>query len=318
MDSEVLRQLPQGHLRAVEVFHAPLRLVQQPVLPEVHRVHAGRGGNAPEQMVRGLSRSRRLLQRPLRPAHQGTDRYAGSAGRARLHVVPRHRARGQHHGQRRFHRGVSAAARTGLQQEQVHPRHRLLPDLSQPQAAQGHLHEAVHAGAIGRVLRLLPQGAPRCSGEQLPLGARVQRLRQLAGQRRFRTGRALVLLSAEDLGLLGLPHAAGGVERSGQPRWQGPFASLSGREYGGAHRQSGRGAIERHRAVSEVRLHHRGHLRRVAGRRPHRADGHAAAQRNRAGHVHVRRRRRGRAERGGGDSRGGQGVGADRRGGQRA
>ncbi len=39
---EALRRVPQGHLRAVEVLDAPLRLVQQPVLPEVDRVHAGR------------------------------------------------------------------------------------------------------------------------------------------------------------------------------------------------------------------------------------------------------------------------------------
>ena len=40
-----VRRLPQGRLRAVEGLGAPLRLVQQPVLPEVHRVHAV-GGRA--------------------------------------------------------------------------------------------------------------------------------------------------------------------------------------------------------------------------------------------------------------------------------
>ena len=37
-------------------------------------------GTQPQQVVRGLSRSRGLLQWPLRPADQGPDRYAGSAG----------------------------------------------------------------------------------------------------------------------------------------------------------------------------------------------------------------------------------------------
>ena len=46
MDSEALRRVPQGYLRAVEGLDAPLRLVQQPVLPEVHRVHAGRDRHA--------------------------------------------------------------------------------------------------------------------------------------------------------------------------------------------------------------------------------------------------------------------------------
>ena len=74
-------------------------------------------GTQPQQVVRGLPRSRGVLQRPLRPSHQGTDRYAGGAGRPRLHVVPRHRPRGQQHGERRFHRRISAAPRAGLQQE---------------------------------------------------------------------------------------------------------------------------------------------------------------------------------------------------------
>ena len=34
--------MPQGHLRAVEELRPPLRLVQQPVLPEIDRVHADR------------------------------------------------------------------------------------------------------------------------------------------------------------------------------------------------------------------------------------------------------------------------------------
>ena len=72
-------------------------------------------GTQSQQVVRRLPRSRGLLQRPLRPAHQGADRYAGSAGRPRLHVVPRHRPRRQHHGQQRFHRRVPAAARNRLQ-----------------------------------------------------------------------------------------------------------------------------------------------------------------------------------------------------------
>jgi hypothetical protein len=36
-----LRRVPQGHLPTVEEFHAPHGLVQQSVLSEVHRVHAG-------------------------------------------------------------------------------------------------------------------------------------------------------------------------------------------------------------------------------------------------------------------------------------
>ena len=54
----------------------------------------------------------------------------------------------------------------------------------------------------------MPQGAPRRAGERLPLVPRLQRLRQLAGERRLRPGRALLLLPAEADDLRRLPHAA--------------------------------------------------------------------------------------------------------------
>ena len=45
-------------------------------------------GHAAEQVVRRLSRSRRVLQRPLRAADQRADRHARGAGRAGVHVLP--------------------------------------------------------------------------------------------------------------------------------------------------------------------------------------------------------------------------------------
>ena len=50
-------------------------------------------GTQAVEMVRRLPRSRGVLQRPVRPADQGTDRHAGGAGRARVHVVPLDHAR---------------------------------------------------------------------------------------------------------------------------------------------------------------------------------------------------------------------------------
>ena len=47
----------------------------------------------------------------------------------------------------------------------------------------------------------VPQSPPRCAGEQLPLDSRLQRLRQLAGERCLGPGRAVVLLSAQDIDL---------------------------------------------------------------------------------------------------------------------
>src|ERR1035441_6347040 len=98
-----VRALSQGYLPAVEKLDAPLRVVQQPVLPEVHRVYAKRGRHAAEQMVRGLARSRGLLQWPGRPAHQGPHQYARGPRGPVLHLLPRHHARGQFHGQWRLY-----------------------------------------------------------------------------------------------------------------------------------------------------------------------------------------------------------------------
>ena len=67
-------------------------------------------GTQAEQVVRGLPRSRGVLQRPLRAPDQGADRHAGGAGRAGVHVVPCHHARRQLDGQRRVHDRVPAAA----------------------------------------------------------------------------------------------------------------------------------------------------------------------------------------------------------------
>ncbi len=96
----------------VEQLGAPLRVVQQPVLPQVDRVHAGRRRHRAEQVVRRLPRPRGVLQRPLRPADQGADRHAGSAGRPRLHLVPLDRPRRQHDGPGRLHHRVPAAPRS--------------------------------------------------------------------------------------------------------------------------------------------------------------------------------------------------------------
>ena len=87
---------------------------------------------------------------------------------------------------------------------------------------------------FGGVLLHLPQSAPRHAGEQLPLVPRLQRLRQLAGQRLWR-GRAIVLLSAQGTDVPRLPHAAGAFERSRQSQRRGAFAPLPRRQHGGDH-----------------------------------------------------------------------------------
>ena len=48
-----VRRVPQGHLRAVEKLGASLRFVQQPVLPEIDRVHAIGGRTKPSKWCAG-------------------------------------------------------------------------------------------------------------------------------------------------------------------------------------------------------------------------------------------------------------------------
>ncbi len=96
--------------------------------------------------------------------------------------------------------------------------------------------KALHAGRHVRILRGVPQGAPGPARESLPLAARLQRVRQLAGERRFRPGRALVLLSGQTLRLRRLPHAAARFARPRQPLRQGAFAPLRRGQYRGGIR----------------------------------------------------------------------------------
>ena len=84
---------------------------------------------------------------------------------------------------------------------------------AESRAAPARVPEALHARPDGGVLLVVPQSASRCAGESLPLDSRLQRVRQLAGQRRFGPGRAVVLLSAEAAAVRRLPHAAGVVRR---------------------------------------------------------------------------------------------------------
>ena len=90
---------------------APLRVVQQPVVPQVDRVHAGRRGHEAVEVVRRLPRPRGRLRRQVRHADHGADRHPGGAGRARLHVLPLDRARQEHDGPGRLHDRVPAAPR---------------------------------------------------------------------------------------------------------------------------------------------------------------------------------------------------------------
>ena len=128
----------------------------------------------------------------------------------------RHRAGEQHHGAGRLHcsnirRCMSLRpARIRL----VRTLHDFLVHVN-PEPHRRTFHEAVHARGYGRVLLVVPQGASGCAREPLPVDPRIQRIRQLAGQRCFRAWGTIVLLSAKSADeLRGLPHAAWWLPRT--------------------------------------------------------------------------------------------------------
>ena len=290
-DERQLRQVPQGHLRPVERVGAPPLVVQQPVVPQVDRVHAGRRRHEAQQVVRGLPRPRGLLQRPLRQADQGADRDGRGAERARLHLLPLDRARAQHDGPGRLRDRVPAAARPGGEREPgagLDPR---LPAEARPGAAPQGLHEGLPPRADRGLLLVVPQGAPRRAGQRLPLVPRLQRLRQLAGLGHVGPGRALLLLPAQAAEVQRLPHAARRLQRSDGPRRQGQVAPLPRGEHRAAVRERRPRAAEDHAGLPEGRRRERGRLRARAGRGAGAAARDAAGQGRRAApRQHVRGR----------------------------
>ena len=212
----------------MELVGAPLLVVQQPVVPQVDRVHAGRRRHEAVEVVRRLPRSRGVLQRPLRPADQGADRHAGGAGRARLHVVPRDHARRA----ARWARATSTIEYPPLHDlaasEQPAPALRARPadSTSIPQPHRETFLKPFHREQTPEFCSSCHKVHLDVPVNALPLVPRLQRLRQLAGVGRVGRGRALVLLPAEAAEVRRLPHAARAVERSGGEERHGALAPL--------------------------------------------------------------------------------------------
>ena len=298
-----VRTVPPGHLRAVERVGAPFLVLQQPVVPALHRVHAGRGGHTAIEVVRRLPRSRRVLQRALRPADPRADRHARSAGGAGLHLLPLDRARRRHDGAGGLHRRVPAAARPGRQRGAVVALGARSGHRARPGAPPAHVPETVPSRGQRRVLLFVPQGPSGRAGERLPLDPRLQRVRQLAGVRGVGAGRPLVLLPGEAAHLQRLPHAAGAVGRSGRRRRLRAFAPLPGGEHGAAVRQRRRRAVADRAGLPAGRADLGGRVRNHAGGRDPAAGSGERAERRAAAGEHVRGgrgvrpfRRRGRGD----------------------
>ena len=104
-----LQALSSRYLQPVVQFGPPFFFIQQPVVPQVDRIHAGHRRHQAFQVVRGMSRSGSVVCRPDGYAHQADCASTRSAGRSGLHDVSFHRACEKHHGPGRLLPGVSQA-----------------------------------------------------------------------------------------------------------------------------------------------------------------------------------------------------------------
>ncbi len=249
-----LRPLPQGHLRPVELVGPPLRLLQQPVVPQVDRVHAGRRGHEAVEVVRGLPRPRGRLRRQVRHADQGSRstprrRRSGSACTSCHSIVHVKSTMGQGD----FTIEYPPLHDLATSDNPVPPRGPRLPAEARPRPALAHVPEELPHRRDAAVLLGLPQGPPRRAGQRLPLDPRLQRVRQLAGLGRLGGGGALVLLPGEAAELRRLPHAARALRGPRGAGRQDPLAPLPGREHRAAVREPRRGADARSRRPSSSR-----------------------------------------------------------------
>src|SRR6202165_1880688 len=207
---------------------------------------ADRGGARAREGCPRLPRPGRALHRPdgRRDPGEVLVRLLGGPTGLDLHVLPL-----DHGGQGRpgkrvvRHRRVQTVSIRVLQERDT-PGREPSPD---PNGAVASPQDLLEAGPSDPgVLLLLPQGGSHSPAELLPLDARAEPLRHLVRLGRFRTGGALLLRSAADEGLPGLPSAPvplrrvrkqeGPAPRSPVPRGEHSPAVHPGRQgHGKAH-----------------------------------------------------------------------------------
>ena len=202
-------------------------------------------GTQAVEVVRGLPRSRGVLQRPLRPADQGADRHAGGAGRPGLHVVPFDHPRAQLDGAGRLRRSsirrctisppASSRCCGGCTTRCC---------TSRPQPHRDTFIKPFHR----------EQTAEFCSScHKVHLDVPVNGYRWFRGFNDYDNwqasgvsgqGARSFYYPADAAEVRRLPHAAGRLERSGGEERQGAVAPLPRREHRAAVRQPRRGAAE--------------------------------------------------------------------------
>ncbi len=292
----VLPGVPPRLLQALGEGRPPLLVLQQPLLPPRRRADGRPRRPREDEVVRRLPRSRRPLHGSDGQGHDGVllvRPVRGAAG-ARLHGVPRDRRDEGRPRQRRLRRGGEQAVPVRVHEEQGAQRGQQAPHPHGALAPSRDLHEAVHADA--GVLRDVPQGRPPAAAQRVPLAARPEPLRPVAGLGRVRLRGALVLRPAADEGLPRLPPAAHRLPGVRQPERKAPRPPLPGGEHGApgvprrqrhdrGHSKEDPGRIALHRRVRDQARREDDSARPDAASREARRDG---GRGSRDPHAHAR------------------------------
>ena len=205
------------------------------------------------------------LQRHDGHAYPAKHSQARSQRRPQLHDVPQHRSGEKHHGPGRFRSRISKTPRTRRQRKSRRPRASRFHGPSESRAASPRLPKTFHARASPRILLRLPQSPSRPAVQQLPLAARLQRIRQLASQRRLRPGSPRFLLPGNFDDVRRLPHAARPLQRRRQSRRLRPLSPLSRRQHRSAHRQRRLRATRSQPQFPARQTTQRGYFRHLSG-----------------------------------------------------
>ena len=148
----LLQALPRRHLQPVVQFGASFFFVQQSVVSQVDRVHAGYDRHQAFEMVRRMPRSGRALQRVDGYSDQADRASAGIAGWPGLHDVPLHRQREEHDGPGRIFIWSIPSCTSWPPRRIPWRAPARFPDPAESRAAPPRVPQAVHANADRGIL----------------------------------------------------------------------------------------------------------------------------------------------------------------------
>ncbi len=259
----------------MEKLHAPLRIVQQPVLSEVHRVHAGRRGqHAIQQVVRRLPRSRRFFNgRFDKPIKEQIDTPEAQNG---LGCMSCHSI---------VHRATAPWA-TADSRWNIRRCTSWRPARTDTSRAVDHfltyLNPEPHRRTFLKPFMRQDSAEFCASCHKVHLDVPVNNYRWLRGFNDYDNWQASGVSGQGARSFYYPPKSSTCADchmplvpsqRSRQPRRQGSLASLSRRRiWRVAYVNQDEAQLQGDGRISEVRLHHGGYLRGLAGRRNNASD----------------------------------------------